>query len=234
MFSTILLTLQSKVSPAETVYQEANGLLNIGKYLDAIEKYTEAIKLDSRHLEAYANRGLSYTSIPDFFRATNADGELIDPDQPAWDLAIDDFTAAIELDEKHQHPEIALLFMNRGFAYGNFNKPEESLADYNTAIQIRPDFAEAYCNRALLHYKQDRFDLAEADFQKVLELSPSAQAGEMARDMLEKLSEMAQQSSSITLDESISLDLPQTLTIEATGNVDSKSISTSIDEENES
>ena len=234
MFSTILLTLQSKVSPAETVYQEANGLLNIGKYLDAIEKYTEAIKLDSRHLEAYANRGLSYTSIPDFFRATNADGELIDPDQPAWDLAIDDFTAAIELDQKRQHPEIALLFMNRGFAYGNFNQPEESLADYNTAIQIRPDFAEAYCNRALLHYKQDRFDLAEADFQKVLELSPSAQAGEMARDMLEKLSEMAQQSSSITLDESISLDLPQTLTIEATGNVDSKSISTSIDEENES
>ena len=234
MFSTILLTLQSKVSPAETVYQEANGLLNIGKYLDAIEKYTEAIKLDSRHLEAYANRGLSYTSIPDFFRATNADGELIDPDQPAWDLAIDDFTVAIELDQKRQHPEIALLFMNRGFAYGNFNKPEESLADYNTAIQIRPDFAEAYCNRALLHYKQDRFDLAEADFQKVLELSPSAQAGEMARDMLEKLSEMAQQSSSITLDESISLDLPQTLTIEATGNVDSKSISTSIDEENES
>ena len=234
MFSTILLTLQSKVSPAETVYQEANGLLNIGKYLDAIEKYTEAIKLDSRHLEAYANRGLSYTSIPDFFRATNADGELIDPDQPAWDLAIDDFTAAIELDQKRQHPEIALLFMNRGFAYGNFNQPEESLADYNTAIQIRPDFAEAYCNRALLHYKQDRFDLAEADFQKVLELSPSAQAGEMARDMLEKLSEMAQQSSSITLDESISLDLPQTLTIEATGNVDSKSISTSIDEENKS
>ena len=234
MFSTIFLTLHSKVSPAEVVYQEANGLLNTGKYLDAIEKYTEAIKLDSRHLEAYANRGLSYTSIPDFFRATNADGELIDPDQPAWDLAIDDFTAAIELDEKHQHPEIALLFMNRGFAYGNFNKPEESLADYNTAIQIRPDFAEAYCNRALLHYKQDRFDLAEADFQKVLELSPSAQAGEMARDMLEKLSEMAQQSSSITLDESISLDSPQTLTIEATGNVDSKSISTSIDEENKS
>ena len=124
--------------------------------------------------------------------------------------------------------------MNRGFAYGNFNKPEESLADYNTAIQIRPEFAEAYCNRALLHYKQDRFDLAEADFQKVLELSPSAQAGEMARNMLEKLSVMAQQSSSITLDESISLDSPQTLTIEATGNVDSKSISTSIDEENES
>ena len=234
MFSTIFLTLHSKVSPAEVVYQEANGLLNTGKYLDAIEKYTEAIKLDSRHLEAYANRGLSYTSIPDFFRATNADGELIDPDQPAWDLAIDDFTVAIELDQKRQHPEIALLFMNRGFAYGNFNQPEESLADYNTAIQIRPDFAEAYCNRALLHYKQDRFDLAEADFQKVLELSPSAQAGEMARDMLEKLSEMAQQSSSITLDESISLDSPQALTIEATGNVDSKSIPTSIDEENKS
>ena len=236
MFSTIFLTLHSKVSPADVVYQEANGLLNTGKYLDAIEKYTEAIKLDSRHLEAYANRGLSYTSIPDFFRATNADGELIDPDQPAWDLAIDDFTVAIELDQKRQHPEIALLFMNRGFAYGNFNKPEESLADYNTAIQIRPDFAEAYCNRALLHYKQDRFDLAETDFQKVLELSPSAQAEEMARDMLEKLSEMTQQSSTetITLDESISLDSPQTLTIEPTGDADSKSISISIDEENKS
>ena len=74
------------------------------------------------------------------------------------------------------------------------------------------------------------------DFQKVLELSPSAQAGEMARDMLEKLSEMTQQSSTetIILDESISLDSPQTLTIEPTDDADSKSISTSIDEENKS
>ena len=58
----------------------------------------------------------------------------------------------------------------------------------------------------------------------------------MARDMLEKLSEMTQQSSTetITLDESISLDSPQTLTIEPTGDADSKSISISIDEENKS
>lgn len=231
MFITIPLTIHSKISPAETTYQEANLLLKTGKYLDAIEKYTGAIKLDSKHLEAYANRGLSYISIPDFFRATNKEGELIDPDQPAWDLAIDDFTSAIELDKQYQHPEIALLFMNRGFAYGNYNKPAESLADYNKAIDLKPNFVEAYCNRALLHYKQDQFDLAGSDFQKTIELSPSTQAGQMARDMLEKLANMKKQSSTegITLDTSD--DQEQTLTIDVGDSMDEKLILSRPDEE---
>ncbi len=231
MFIIIPLIIHSKTSPAETTYQEANQLLKTGKYLDAIEKYTDAIKLDSKHLEAYANRGLSYISIPDFFRATNKEGELIDPDQPAWDLAIDDFTFAIELDKQYQHPEIALLFMNRGFAYGNYNKPAESLADYNKAIDLKPDFAEAYCNRALLHYKQDQFDLAESDFQKTIELSPDTQAGQMARDMLEKLANMEKQSSTggITLDTSD--DQEQTLTIDVGDSTDEKLMLSRPDEE---
>ena len=190
MFFNVTLILHSRTSKTEALYQEANQLLNSGKCLDAIEKYTEVIKLDSKHLEAYANRGLTYSSIPDFFRATDDEGELIDPDQPAWDLAINDYTQAIDLDPRCQHPEISLLFMNRGFAYGNFDQPEEALSDYDRAIEIKPDFAEVYCNRGILHYKQERLDLAEADFKKTLELSPDTHAGRVAREMIEKLERM--------------------------------------------
>ena len=232
MFFNVTLSLHSKTSKAEELYQEANRLLNSGKCLDAIEQYTDVIKLDSKHLEAFANRGLAYTSIPDFFRATDDEGELIDPDHPAWELAINDYTQAINLDPKCQHPEISLLLMNRGFAYGNFDQPEAALDDYDRAIEIKPDLAEAYCNRGLLHYKQERLDLAEADFKKTLELSPNTQASQVAGEMIEKLESMVSPLTITTDDEpdltlqrdadgvtfnvseDLKLELPETLTLD--------------------
>ena len=251
MFFNVTLALHSKTSKVEELYQEANRLLNSGKCLEAIEQYTDVIKLDGKHLEAFANRGLTYTSIPDFFRATDDEGELIDPDQPAWDLAINDYTQAIDLDPRCQHPEISLLLMNRGFAYSNFDQPEAALADYDRAIEIKPDFAEAHCNRGMLHYKQERLDLAEADFKKTLELSPNMQAGQVAREMIEKLESMLSPLTITTADapdlalqpdaggitfnvsEDLKLELPETLTLDD-GDSGAEELSLTLADEDES
>ena len=141
--------------------------------------------------------------------------------------------------------------MNRGFAYSNFDQPEAALADYDRAIEIKPDFAEAYCNRGMLHYKQERLDLAEADFKKTLELSPNMQAGQVAREMIEKLESMLSPLTITTADapdlalqpdaggvtfnvsEDLKLELPETLTLDD-GDSGAEELSLTLADEDES
>ncbi len=57
---------------------------------------------------------------------------------------------------------------------------DKALAGIDALLARAPDFAEAYNQRAIMHFRQKRFDRAVADCQKALELNPyhfGAQAG---------------------------------------------------------
>ena len=47
-----------------------------------------------------------------------------------------------------------------------------ALADYNKALEIKPDNAGAYVNRGLAYANQGELDQAIADFSKALDLDP--------------------------------------------------------------
>ena len=49
----------------------------------------------------------------------------------------------------------------------------EAIADYNKAIDMNPDFADAYDNRGLTFYKQGSFTQAIVDFNKAIEINPN-------------------------------------------------------------
>ena len=48
--------------------------------------------------------------------------------------------------------------------------PEEALADFNKAISLDPNYAQAYANRALLYRQTGKPDLALADYNKALSI----------------------------------------------------------------
>ncbi len=57
---------------------------------------------------------------------------------------------------------------------------EQALAGLNALLERAPEFAEAYNQRAILYFRQKKFECSAADCQKVLELNPfhfGAQAG---------------------------------------------------------
>ncbi len=152
-------------------------------YIEAIEFYTKAIKVNENFSEAYYCRALS----------RSANNEI--------DAAIDDYTKAIEIDSKYTEAynnrgklnydrmnieaaikdfslavtffpydvSISTIYTNRGKAYQFIGNTEASIDDYNKAIEADSHFIKAYLQRALVYYGQKNYTAAIADYDQVLE-----------------------------------------------------------------
>lgn len=70
----------------------------------------------------------------------------------------------------HCSPAAFYAYRNRAAAYQKQNRVPEALADYNTGIELKPDFAQAYFNRGTLFRKIHQFDAALADYSKAISL----------------------------------------------------------------
>ena len=53
------------------------------------------------------------------------------------------------------------------------------MSDYDTAIKVKPDEGALYEKRAQIYFEQERYDLAAADYHKMIELNPGDVMGYM-------------------------------------------------------
>ena len=72
----------------------------------------------------------------------------------------------------NQYQTIPQAYINRGIIFANEKKYDESLNDYNKAIQLEPKFSKAYNNKGGLMRTLKRYDEAIANFDKAIELQP--------------------------------------------------------------
>ena len=66
---------------------------------------------------------------------------------------------------------VARAWFSSAYLLGPTNR-EEAIADYNKAIELKPDLAEAYSNRGVAKSKLGHVEEAIADFDKAIELEP--------------------------------------------------------------
>ena len=66
---------------------------------------------------------------------------------------------------------IARVHVRRGNVFGAMDRPEEALAEYAQALELRPNDGYIYANRGWLYEKQGRLDLARADYEKAASLT---------------------------------------------------------------
>lgn len=116
---------------------------------DAVNEYTEAIKLDPDYIPAYNNRGNLYRDLNEH------------------EKAFKDFNKAIELD-----PLYAKAYNNRGLLYQDLRDRENALQDYNKAIELNPQYIYAYNNRGVLYEAWKEFDKAVEDYTQAIQLDP--------------------------------------------------------------
>ncbi|HRD74331.1 MAG TPA: tetratricopeptide repeat protein [Hyphomicrobiaceae bacterium] len=67
---------------------------------------------------------------------------------------------------------IAQAFANRALAYSVMGDYERAIRDYNSAIDIAPNYATALNNRAWAYFRSGRPELGLADVEKSLRLNP--------------------------------------------------------------
>ena len=92
-----------------------------------------------------------------------------DKPNPNYDLAISDYTRAIELD-----PNDARSYGNRGLSYTIKADPEyeKALVDFGKALELSPDLMEVYICRAILYAGFGDCVSALRDYDIALKIEP--------------------------------------------------------------
>ena len=62
---------------------------------------------------------------------------------------------------------------NRGLAYYNRGQLEQSIAEYQKAIQINPNFAQARNNLGNVYYNQSKLEEAVVEYQGAITINPN-------------------------------------------------------------
>jgi tetratricopeptide (TPR) repeat protein len=63
-----------------------------------------------------------------------------------------------------------LAWYNRGIALGNLGRYEEEIASYDQAVEIKPDYANTYYNKACCYGLQNNVELAIENLQRAISL----------------------------------------------------------------
>jgi hypothetical protein len=67
----------------------------------------------------------------------------------------------------------AEFYLRRGEDFSGIRQYDRAIDDYTTAIKLKPDYAEAYNDRAFAYYLKRDFERAIADYTRAIELRPN-------------------------------------------------------------
>ena len=66
-----------------------------------------------------------------------------------------------------------MAFFNRGRAYDHKGDYDRAIQDYDQALRLRPDYAEALSGRGRARFNSGQFAAAQPDFARALQLNPA-------------------------------------------------------------
>ena len=146
----LCLALPAQAQSEREYYRKGLGLLDAGKYSEAISAFSTAIKLDDGNADAYAERGRAYCELKDY------------------EKAIADLNQALRLD-----PDNAEAYENRGNSWDEKGDHNKAIIDFNQALRLDPRNAEFYYNRGIAWMRKGDYGRAIADYDQTVRLDPN-------------------------------------------------------------
>lgn len=86
-----------------------------------------------------------------------------------------------------KNPRDANTLNLRGTAYGQIGDYRKAMADFNDALKIKPDFPQAYANRALVFVRIKKLPRAIADYDRAIRINPDYAAAYVGRGNVHRL-----------------------------------------------
>jgi tetratricopeptide (TPR) repeat protein len=144
----------------------------------AIRDYTRVLELKPNRANIFMMRGLAYLKkekgegiMAEIRHLTyNLSKHKAPVLSKSLEMAIDDFSRAIELD-----PQLASAYSYRAEAYRIKGMIEEALKDSNTVIRLwrnKQSTSRAYATRAKIYWKLGQNELSASNFRKSVALNP--------------------------------------------------------------
>lgn len=147
-----------------------------GDYQEAIQYFTQALRLAPNDANIYNNRG--------FIRVYLGENQE----------AIEDFTQALRL-----NPRDFNAYNNRGIARRQQKNYQGAIEDFTQALHLKPEFTPLYFNRGNIRLESGDYQGAIEDYQKAAALSQQQENTELWEEALNKILIAVQQ---LTLDSS--------------------------------
>ncbi|NJL88402.1 MAG: tetratricopeptide repeat protein [Coleofasciculaceae cyanobacterium SM2_1_6] len=119
------------------------------RFAEAIEDFSQSIRMQLDHANAYLYRGFAFTY------------------QGKQEAALDDFSNFIRL-----NPESADGYYDRAVMHYNLGGFQEALADFTQAIEIDPNHTSNYYGRSNTYIQLNLLEEAIIDFDQARELEP--------------------------------------------------------------
>jgi len=154
--TAFILLNQCLVSP-KPYPEKYKAYQNLGKAysetdqpLKAIKNFNQALTMSPRFMEAMFGKGLVYSDIGQY------------------DSAIAIFTKIlVDLNPKHHES-----YYSRAIACNKKGLTDRAIADYTSAIRVKPNYTSAFTNRGNIYFNLNQFDKAIQDYSVVLRLDP--------------------------------------------------------------
>jgi tetratricopeptide (TPR) repeat protein len=182
VINTEISKLKYSIEPKEVRKHRVFIFAVIPQKIDIFSRSVEVIVcgfLPSEYLKIAGNK--IAISLPDLFYSgglssylNNIDKSLIDPFESAQNcLAIQDYLGTIDNLEvavrEGNKQDIAYKIM--GYARYLMGDKEMAINNYNRAIELNPNYAEAYLNRAESYYQLGNYDRAIIDYTEVIRIN---------------------------------------------------------------
>lgn len=192
MFSVVAMVIlfwqareeTAKAREFEQHFSRGKTLLDDKSYDAAISEYTEAIKINPKSSDSFANRGEAFRKKQDSTRALQDYDQAIRLNKQNFFALVNraevycqssDFDSAFAdfAEVQKQKPDYDFLYEKRGACYENRGMYNEAVADYTKAIALDPNESWTYFKRALVYFLTDRDEKAVADYTEVLRRTPN-------------------------------------------------------------
>ena len=165
------------------LFNQANGLVREGTYVDAIALYDKGLEQYESSPEAWLNRGFALAQLkrfqeqlsscnraveldPDFVEALNCKGLALDAlgdNQQALTF----FEQAVTLER-----DFYQAWNNQGEVLMELSRPQEALEAFDTAKLYNPEYLFAWNNRGNALFQLERYAEAIAAYEEAIELDP--------------------------------------------------------------
>jgi len=159
---------------ARAQIERGDKLRNDGKHDDAVQAFSEAIRLDPKSAEAYRKRAEAWA-----FRAATTTEEQ-------YEISIRDLNRALELAGNNLVERLDTLKV-RAQVYGFQGKQDKQIDDLTEVIRAEPSSAENYDARGDAYATLGRHDLAVTDYTRAIRLNPKQWTYYSSRALSNKL-----------------------------------------------
>ncbi|MEM9265204.1 MAG: tetratricopeptide repeat protein [Cyanobacteria bacterium P01_F01_bin.13] len=160
------MQLMSDLSPDLSIvyHNSGNAYEALGDAENAIESYSQAIRLNPRYIDAYTAQGLLYIKLQNYTQAIKHMSHVIQLQQEN----AGESPGLARLEAKREH-----VFYHRGNAYFQKGDYADAIKDYTQVIQLNPEVISAYEYRGIAHCYLGNNQNALDDFSHVANSDPS-------------------------------------------------------------